>query len=242
MIILITDFGLEGPYIGQMLSVLYQRAPSVPVISLFADAPVHNPRATAYLLAAYAQGFPPESIFLCVIDPGVGSGVHPPVVIRVNDQWFIGPDNGLFNVIAKRGKALKRWAITWRPERLSASFHGRDLYAPVAARLAKGELPLGGPSPFEIVGPWPEDLYEVIYIDHFGNAMTGIRASMLSKDRVLEVNHHSLRRARTFAEAPVGHAFWYENANGLIEIAVNQGRADQHLAIRISDKIALGAR
>ena len=90
-----------------------------------------------------------------------------------------------------------------------------------------------------IAEPWPDDLYEVIYIDHFGNAMTGIRASVLSKDRVLKVNGQSLKFARTFADVKVGQAFWYENANGLIEIAVNQGRADALLGIRVSDPISL---
>ena len=90
-----------------------------------------------------------------------------------------------------------------------------------------------------IAEPWPDDLYEVIYIDHFGNAMTGIRASVLSKDRVLKVNGQSLKPARTFADVEVGQAFWYENANGLIELAVNQGRANALLGIRVSDPITL---
>jgi S-adenosylmethionine hydrolase len=90
-----------------------------------------------------------------------------------------------------------------------------------------------------IAEPWPDDLYEVIYIDHFGNAMTGIRASVLSKDRVLKVNGQSLKFARTFADVKVGQAFWYENANGLVELAVNQGRADALLGIRVSDPISL---
>jgi S-adenosyl-L-methionine hydrolase (adenosine-forming) len=86
---------------------------------------------------------------------------------------------------------------------------------------------------------WPDDLYEVVYIDHFGNAMTGIRASVLSKDRLLKVNGRSLKPARTFADVEVGQAFWYENANDLVEIAVNQGRADALLGIRVSDPITL---
>jgi S-adenosyl-L-methionine hydrolase (adenosine-forming) len=240
MIVLITDFGLDGPYIGQMISVLYRIAPATPVVNLFADAPAHNPRATAYLLAAYAPYLPPESIFLCVVDPGVGSGVHQPVIVRAHDQWFVGPANGLFTIIAKRAREFRCWAISWRPERLSDSFHGRDLYAPVAARLAKGEPPMGEPLNAKMIAePWPDDLYEVIYIDHFGNAITGIRASVLSKDRVLKVNGQSLKPARTFADVEVGQAFWYENANGLIELAVNQGRADALLGIRVSDPIIL---
>ena len=240
MIVLVTDFGLAGPYIGQMISVLYRLAPAIPVVNLFADAPAHNPRATAYLLAAYAPYLPPESIFLCVVDPGVGSGVHQPVIVRVNDQWFVGPDNGLFTIITKRAREFRRWAITWRPERLSASFHGRDLYAPVAARLARGEPPMGEPlNSTMIAANWPDDLYEVIYIDHFGNAMTGIRASVLSRDRLLKIKGRSLKPARTFADVEVGQAFWYENANDLVEIAVNQGRADALLGIRVSDPITL---
>src|SRR5262245_5142495 len=98
MIVLFTDFGLSGPYTGQMKAVLGQMAPGTPVIDLFADAPVGNPKASAYLLAAYAAWFTTGTIFLCVVDPGVG-GARLPVIVEADGRWFVGPDNGLFELI-----------------------------------------------------------------------------------------------------------------------------------------------
>jgi hypothetical protein len=140
MIVLFTDFGLHGPYVGQMRAVLHQMAPGTPVIDLFADAPVGNPRASAYLLAAYAAWFSAGTVFLCVVDPGVG-GVRPAIILEADGKWYVGPGNGLFELVQRRAETTQSFDITWHPERLSASFHGRDLFAPVAAILARGEAP-----------------------------------------------------------------------------------------------------
>src|SRR5262245_30636537 len=142
MILLFTDFGLAGPYTGQMKAVLRQRAPEIPAIDLFADAPMQNPKAAAYLLAAYAAWFPSGSVFLCVVDPGVG-GERPPVMVKADGRWFVGPGNGLFEIVMRRAQSAEAWEIAWQPEHLSASFHGRDLFAPVAAMIAKGEAAPG---------------------------------------------------------------------------------------------------
>ena len=104
MIALFTDFGLHGPYTGQMKAVLHQMAPGVPVIDLFADAPAGNPKAAAYLLAAYAAWFPTGTIFLCVVDPGVG-GERPPLIIEADERWYVGPGNGLFELVQRRANA-----------------------------------------------------------------------------------------------------------------------------------------
>lgn len=243
MIVLFTDFGLNGPYIGQMKAVLQQRAPGVPVIDLFADAPHCNPHAAAYLLPAYIDEFPADTVFLCVVDPGVGSSRRP-VVVRANGQWFVGPDNGLLTVLARRATEVTCWVIDWQPEKLSASFHGRDLFAPVAAMLASGDSPPGLEielSSLTHFSDWPEELAEVIYIDHFGNAMTGLRATSVANDATLEVAGQQLAYATTFSDVAEGEAFWYENSNGLVEIAVNKRRADEpfNLVIGSSVKIAV---
>ena len=81
MIILFTDFGVSGPYVGQMKAVLYRHAPNVPVVDLFADAPTFDPKLSAYLLAAYVNEFPEDSVFLCVVDPGVGSALRRPIIV-----------------------------------------------------------------------------------------------------------------------------------------------------------------
>jgi S-adenosylmethionine hydrolase len=240
MIVLFTDFGLHGPYTGQVKAVLHQMAPGIPLIDLFADAPAANPKAAAYLLAAYAPWFPPETIFLCVVDPGVGSG-RPAIILQADARWYVGPGNGLFELICRRSQWPQFSDITWKPERLSASFHGRDLFAPVAAMLARGQSPLGRPSTDAAFRrpDWPDDLAEIIYIDHFGNAMTGFRAVALPPDARLAAGGRVLERAQTFSDRKPGEAFWFENANGLAEIAVNQGRADVDLGLRIGSAVEL---
>lgn len=233
MIVLLTDFGHQGPYIGQMTAVLYREAPGVPVLNLFADLPTFNPHASAYLIAAYTHEFPPDSVFLCVVDPGVGTPARHPIVVRTEQHWFVGPDNGLFNVICKRTGDVRRWSITYRPQRLSASFHGRDLFAPVAASLAMGKAVPGEPiqdtqQPWRA---WSEDLCEVVYVDHFGNAMTGLRAAKLNRHDILIIKGFEVSYARTFGEARSGHPFWYENANALVEIALKEDSASDRFGL-----------
>ena len=156
MIVLFTDFGLQGPYTGQMKAVLHQMAPDVPIIDLFADAPAGNPKASAYLLAAYAHWFAAGTTFLCVVDPGVG-GARPPVMLDADGRWYVGPGNGLFELIERRATTARSFDIDWRPQHLSASFHGRDLFAPVSAMLARGEPPPGHPRTHaERRSDWPE--------------------------------------------------------------------------------------
>ena len=223
MIALFTDFSLHGPYTGQMKAVLHQMAPGIPIIDLFADAPVGNPKASAYLLAAYAAWFPVRTVFLCVVDPGVG-GTRPSIFIESDSRWYIGPGNGLFELIQRRARETRSWDIDWKPKHLSASFHGRDLFAPVAAMLARGDPPPGQPrhDGADRRADWPDDLCEIVYVDHYGNAMTGLRAAMLPPGARLTAAGRVLDRARTFSDLPPGAAFWYENSNGLAELAVNQ--------------------
>ena len=241
MIVLFTDFGGAGPYVGQMKAVLARAAPAVPVIDLFADAPAFDPQASAYLLAAYAAEFPAGTVVLAVVDPGVG-GPRAPLAVFAGRRWYVGPDNGLFAIVARRAGDARAWEITWRPERLSASFHGRDLFAPVAARLALGEAPPGrerGAAEMAAAmgADWPDDLARIVYVDHFGNAMTGLRAQVLGPDTVIRAGGRDLRRAQTFSDLPPGAPFWYENANGLAEIAVNQGRAAEALGLTVGAEV-----
>jgi S-adenosylmethionine hydrolase len=242
MIVLYTDFGLNGPYVGQMKSVLAQMAPGEIVIDLMHDAPSFDPRASAYLLASLVSEFPENTVFLCVVDPGVGS-TRKPVVFHVDGRWFVGPDNGLFDVIAlhaaTRKADVKWWCIDWQPQRLSSSFHGRDLFAPVAAMLANGEPVPGEPLLLATKEKiqWLADLPAIIYIDFFGNSMTGIRADSISTSQTLVINGHRFNWARTFSDVNLGQGFWYENANGLVEIAVNQGRADLQYNLGVGDDV-----
>jgi S-adenosylmethionine hydrolase len=240
MLVLMTDFGPNGPYLGQMQAVLYREAPGVPVVSLFSDAPRCNPRASAYLLAAYTGEFPAGTVFVAVVDPGVGTATRRPLMLEADGRWYVGPDNGLLELVKRRAAACRCWHIRWQPPCLSASFHGRDLFAPVAARLARGEIPPGEPLDC-LRNDWPDELAEVIYVDHFGNAMTGLRAATVSPDTLIAVGGRQLHHARTFGAVAPGAAFWYENANGLVELAVNQGSATQQLGLVIGTSVRLVA-
>ena len=240
MIVLFSDFGLEGPYTGQVKTVLHRTAPGIPVIDLFADAPAGKPRPAAYLLAAYGVWFSPGTVLLAVVDPGVG-GAREAVIVEADQRWYVGPDNGLFEIVARRADRPRIWEIPWRPQSMSATFHGRDLFAPAAGRLARGERPPDAPRPSEIGRrpDWPDDLPEIVYIDRYGNAMTGLRAVSLPNGARMAVAGRLLARARTFSDVPAGTAFWYENANGLAEIAVNAGRADAALGLAIGSPVAV---
>ena len=239
-ILLFTDFGSGDIYVGQVKAVLQRSAPGVAVIDLLHDAPAFNVRASAHLLAALADRFAHDNVFLAVVDPGVG-GERAAVAVQADRCWYVGPDNGLLSVVAARARKCDCRHIVWRPSQLSASFHGRDLFAPVAAALAAhGGLPEGwsersGGLSVEFGG---DDLAEVIYVDHFGNAHTGLRASGIARDAALLFGARRLPYARVFSEVAQGGAFWYENSQGLVEIAVNCGSAAQLLGLKIGDGVA----
>jgi len=240
MIALFTDFGLAAPYTGQVKAVLARQAPGVPVVDLFADLPAGDAKSAAYLLAAYARWFDPPIVVLAVVDPGVGSKRRG-VVVEADGRFYVGPENGLFELVLRRAAGARAWEIVWRPEMLSASFHGRDLFAPVAARLARVGLDAAMLNAIEIarMPDWPDDLPAVVYIDHFGNAMTGLRAASLLPTARVAAGDRVLDRATTFSDVAAGEAFWYENANGLAEIAVNSGRADALLGLTVGSPVAV---
>ena len=144
-------------------------------------------------------------------------------------------------IVAKRDPDARVWTLDWRPERLSASFHGRDLFMPAAALLATGQHVARTPiDPARMVGAdAPPDLAEVVYIDSYGNAMTGLRANTLPVDGELLAGDRQIPRARTFADVAPGQALWYANSSGLAEIAVNQGRADRDLGLKVGAPVTL---
>ena len=239
MIVLFTDFGIEGPYTGQVQARLQQLAPGVPVINLFSDLEPWDVEAAAYLLPDYAAGFPSGTVFVCVVDPGVG-GSRPGVVVNADGCWYVGPNEGLFAILARRASRVECRELPTAVG-VSTSFHGRDVFAPMAARLASGL----GVEGVEVSAScldrpdWPDDLFRVVYIDRFGNAITGVRASAVDVSQPLSVNGQQLRSAQTFSNVGVGEAFWYANSNGLVELAVNRGRADQVLGVAVGTVFSL---
>lgn len=238
MLVLFTDFGWQGPYLGQLKQVLLNHTATVPILDLMHDVPPFDVQGAAYLLATYAQEFALDAVCIAVVDPGVG-GAREGLILQADGRIFVGPDNDLFDRLAVRARDIALWKINWRPQRLSASFHGRDLFAPVGAMLATGAATpdkLGVRIPF-MARDWPDELPRIVYVDRYGNAITGIRANSLEEGAAIAVRGQALQRARTFSDVASGDCFWYENSSGLVELACNQGSAVAKLGLHHGDAV-----
>lgn len=240
MLVLFTDYGWADPYVGQVKAVLAREAPGVPIVDLLHDVPDFNAHAGSQLLDALCRSFPEGSVFFCVVDPGVG-GLRQAAVVEADGRWYVGPDNGLLSVVAARAGSVRTWQIVWQPEKLSDTFHGRDLFAPIAAWIAAGRFPedkLKCVDRLEVQFD-STDLPRIIYIDHYGNAWTGLRGGLMTGEAALAVKGQALPYCRTFAEAGKGEAFWHVNSSGLVEIAANRASAAELLGLQVGDKISL---
>lgn len=236
-IALVTDFG-AGIYVGQMQARLSAEVPGLPVIDLVHDLKPFRPDLAAHLFPALVRDMPAGTLFLCVVDPGVG-GDRAGLVAEADGNWFVGPDNGLLAPSLRRAAHRRCWRIAWTPDGIPATFHGRDWFLPVAARLCRGGLCGLEPLPAAALIGWdrPSALASVVYVDAFGNLMIGLPAADCPSDGRIRAAGLEIPRARTFSDLPPGAPFWYENSLGLVEIAVNQGRADRMLDLAPGDPV-----
>jgi len=240
MLVLFTDYGWQDPYVGQVKALLAGLAPGVTVIDLLHAVPDFNPHAGAHLLAALCRDLPVGSVVLAVVDPGVG-GPREAVVVEADGRFYVGPDNGLLSVLAGRARAVRTWRIAWQPANCSDTFHGRDLFAPIAAWIAAGNFPtdkLTEADGLQVRFDTTE-LPRILYIDHYGNTWSGIRGGLAETGSGIEVKGNVLPWRRVFVEAGKGEAFWHVNSSGLIEIAVNRGSAAEKLGLKVGDLVRL---
>jgi S-adenosylmethionine hydrolase len=240
MIYLFTDFGASDIYVGQVKAVLQERAPRVPDADLLHDAPPFNVKAGAHLLAAMAARVPKGGVVMAIVDPGVG-GPREAIAMLADGRWFVGPDNGLMSVVAERAKKRELFIIKWWPDKVSVSFHGRDLFAPVAAMLATGRrkgAKLRKAARLAVTFG-ASDFAEIVYVDHYGNAFTGIRASAVSPAERLVAGSLRIDHARVFSGVARGSVFWYENSLGLVEIAANSASAAAKYGLRVGHPLAV---
>lgn len=238
-----SDFGLTDPYVGIVHGVIASIAPTARVIDLTHGVPPQDVYAGALALYVACRWFPAGTIHLAVVDPGVGTPRRA-LLLRTADAWFVGPDNGLFGLVAPAAVLQGCWELTNRRywlEAASATFHGRDIFGPAAAHLAAGVPPeeLGAPaaSPLEVpdlrlqdVGPG-ETTGRVIAADHFGNLITNVRASehweqaLASGSVDAWLVDRPVQPARTYGEAPIGTLVLLAGSSGLLEVAVPNGSA-----------------
>lgn len=236
MIVLFTDFGMRDPYVGQVKARLAEHAPGDTVIDLLHEVPDFNPHAGAHLLAALAAELPLECVVLAVVDPGVGTP-REAVVMQAGGRWFVGPDNGLLSVVGARNTDTRLWRITWQPEKLSATFHGRDLFALIAADLVRGEFPEQKLAPIDTLNVEFDagDLARVIYIDHYGNAWTGVRGGATGAR--VSVAGQAFKHGDSFGMVDKGEGLWCVNSVGLVELAVNRGSAAVTYGLKVGDPV-----
>ncbi len=253
IITLTTDFGWRDSYVGAMKGVLYSLAPDAHVVDVAHDVPPHDVVHGAFVIAQAAPHFPKGSIHIGVIDPGVGS-LRKALCASCDGQYFIGPDNGLFALVAHAAKQWTAYQLAdtrfFRPE-VSSTFHGRDIFAPVAAHLARGESPdsfgppLERPIPLELPHFTTDErqlVGEVIYIDHFGSAVTNIRqrdVPTTSLDRVhVRVGGTTIHGlSRTYEERGRGEVLALIGSTELLEIAIRDGNAAEELDLQRGTQI-----
>lgn len=215
-IFLFTDFGSADIYVGQVKAVLHALCPESAVIDLINDLAPYDVEAAAHLLPALAQHLPSGAVTICVVDPGVGSA-RGAVAVLAEGRWFLAPDNGLVSVVAARSTRPAVYDLGPPDRPLSASFHGRDFFAPHAAALAMSQaIPNALRARKRLDAELgPGDLWKIVHVDRYGNAVTGIRASSVGMDdTLLRVAGRTLRRARVFAACPRGNSSGTKTASG----------------------------
>ncbi len=250
IITLLTDFGLRDAYVAAMKGVILGINPDVVLVDLTHEIPPQDVAAGAFVLAEAIRYFPPGTIHLAVVDPGVGSARRG-LAAFAGGRYFVGPDNGLFHFAFKDSQDLTVVSLEnpayFRAE-ISATFHGRDIFAPVAAHLSRGtrlqELgpPVAEPVRLSIPEPRFTDSQaqgRFIYVDRFGNLVSNLRFDKLldwlagRKFRV-EVGGHILTRlSRTYADAAPGEILALKGSHGYLEIACNLASAAERLRLSV---------
>jgi len=256
---LLTDFGFKDSYVGVMKAVILSRAPSANVVDLCHNIMPQDVVEAAFVLASSYSYFPSGTIFTCVVDPGVGTSRR--VLCLTSEKYtFLSPDNGLLSIMSselpsKTIYAATNEALFLKP--VSGTFHGRDIFAPLAGHLAAGEEPAKlGPVTTRIAGmnlPRPIKTAEgvlkgqVVYADQFGNIITNISESTVTANLTGDLSKVSVtvgRRTvngieRTYSDVPEGGLLALFGSSGFLEISVNMGNAQQTLASQRGDEVVL---
>jgi S-adenosylmethionine hydrolase len=254
LITLTTDFGTASPYVAVMKGVILSINPQARLLDLSHSIRAQDVRHASYFLATTAPFFPAGTIHVCVVDPGVGSE-RAALYAEAGGQRFIGPDNGILTGgFAKLGRACCRRLANnrfWRPG-VSSTFHGRDIFAPVAAHLSLGVDPneLGPELPEPVLLPSRSAVTfgnkwqgEVQFVDDFGNLITNIPACKLKclpvKVALAQTKPVALRWVRTYADAAPGELVCLFSSDGFFEVAEVNGNAARRLGVEVGAAVEL---
>jgi hypothetical protein len=253
-ITLLTDFGWQDAYVGVMKGAIACINSHLQVIDLTHDIPPQNIAAGRFCLLNAYPYFPPETVHIGVVDPGVGSK-RKGVAIQLAEGFLVGPDNGLFSGVLSLSPPIAAVELTnskyWRTSNPSRTFHGRDIFAPVGAHLASGvslenlgkaiainslvnlSLPEVAITPTKIIGC-------IQYCDRFGNLVTNIsRDTVISEFRSVIVNEQNIAMGKTYSDVSEGELVVLVGSHGWIEIAVNGGSAKARLKVDVGDTVII---
>ncbi len=254
MIVILTDFGNTDIYTPVMQGVIKSINPLSEIIILSNSVKSQNVSEAAFLLGNSYRYFPEGTVFLCVVDPGVGSE-RKAIAIETEKYYFVAPDNGLITGIIKNEKILNSVIISkiaYLTEKISSTFHGRDVFAPAAALIDKTKdiLSVGKKSDsfdFQLINSDPlikdnRIIGEIIHIDSFGNAISNINSNRLKINKIKDVEIRILKFSKihkTFSEVNPGEPLSYIGSFGYLEFAVRNGNFAKHFKCNYFDKVQI---
>ena len=258
VITLTTDFGVLDWFVGTMKGVILSINPRTSIVDITHEIPAGDIHAAAFALAASYRYFAENTVHVAVVDPGVG-GRRKAIAVRTADYLFVGPDNGVLSFVLAREKIQSIRLLTNRKlflPHVSRTFHGRDVFAPVAARLRKG-LPIekvGPPATHFVKLEWPAPKPkgtsidgEIVYIDRFGNAITNLDPDSLAAIGTSGVRLVVFGRRRCplkplYQAVPTGKPVAVFGSSGFLELAVNGGSAARLLGLNVGDRVSVRRR
>jgi len=259
IITLLSDFGLKDPYVAEMKAIIMTICPEARIVDISHFIEKFNVRMGAFILASGARYFPDGTIHIAVVDPGVGTRRRA-ILVETKRAFYVGPDNGLLMLTARREEIKRVYSVTnpkFMLPRVSSTFHGRDVFAPAAAHLARGTPPTCfGPEIKDYEIPhFAEALLqtgkvvgEVLHIDHFGNIITNIMSTELEKAGVKSKQRLSVRLktrsfhanlCRAYGDAAPRGVLAVVGSHDFLEVAVNQGSASERFNASVGDSVAV---
>lgn len=253
IITLTTDFGSQDGYVGAVKGVILSINPKAEIIDISHQIPAHNVLAGAFCLFNSGSFFPEGTIHVAVVDPGVG-GKRKAILIQTERYFLIGPDNGIFSLFLRTEK-IKRMVSVTNPKyflgKVSATFQGRDIFAPVAAYLSLGiepkEFGLTLPEIARLSLPGIEKrrggiIGQIIHIDNFGNLVSNVKAQELNEFKIMKIKVRKRtipQLSRTFSEVKKGELLAYIGSSGFFEIGIREGNARLELDAKMGDQIEI---
>jgi len=256
IITLTTDFGLADGYVAAMKGVILGIAPQATLVDVTHNIAPQQVEQAAYVLQSIRPCFPPDTIHVVVVDPGVGSARRP-LAVQTARTTLVGPDNGVFSYALQADPSARCVTLdqpAWQRAAISRTFHGRDIFAPAAAHLANGVrltqlgTPVTDPVLLKAALPQRNDdgsiSGSIVHVDHFGNLISNIPGDWLTGRRwLIRIGHEVvIGPSLTYAEAAPGVLLALVSSDGTLEVAVREGNAARRLAAGVGAAVMLAAR